>query len=247
MNQTRIWSVWLDRLTATMLIITSVAMLWIIFGPSRKSGDEAYGGSKTERPPVAIPTEAVPFDGAVVRGSETAGIGIMEFTDFQCPYCGRFATETMPSIIEKYVEPGLVRFAFRNLPLERIHPHALPAAEAAECASNHGLFWEVHDALFKYPLANEQGSVRKRVLGAGMPAAELDRCLGAGAAAQRVNDDMRLARSLGLKSTPSFLLGTVSANRLQVVEIILGARPEAEFGRAIDLILSQSRPSAASK
>jgi protein-disulfide isomerase len=72
----------------------------------------------------------------------------MVFSDFECPFCGRFAKDTLPTIRTEYVDNGQFQLAFRHLPLTTLHPRALPAAVAAECAAAEGVFWVYHDLLF---------------------------------------------------------------------------------------------------
>src|SRR4249919_3327944 len=83
------------------------------------------------------------------RGVETAPITVYEMSDFQCPYCRRFALNTFPEIDRDYIATGKVRWVFINYPLTMIHPNAAVAAEVAICAARNGKFWEVHDLLFR--------------------------------------------------------------------------------------------------
>ena len=92
------------------------------------------------------PARFVPVAGRPSWGPEDAPITIVEFTDYECPFCQRHATETYPMIKADY--GGRIRYVVRNFPLSSIHPHAQKAAEAAECAFDQGLFWEYHDKLF---------------------------------------------------------------------------------------------------
>ena len=80
---------------------------------------------------------------------------MLEFSDFECPYCGKFSTEVLPTLQKQYIETGRLLFAFRNLPL-KIHPHAEAAAFAASCAGEQQKFWPFHDLLFANPKALEE-------------------------------------------------------------------------------------------
>jgi protein-disulfide isomerase len=88
----------------------------------------------------------IPTEGFPTNGPEDAPITIVEFSDFQCPFCGRFYNETYQPLLDAY--PGQIRFVYRHLPLTSIHPEAFPAAEASMCANEQGSFWQYHDALF---------------------------------------------------------------------------------------------------
>ena len=84
-----------------------------------------------------------------VLGSADAPVTIIEFSDYQCPFCARFHSETLPHIIENYVDAGQVKFVYRDFPIQNIHPNAVPAAVASECAHDQAAFWEYHDRLFE--------------------------------------------------------------------------------------------------
>lgn len=84
------------------------------------------------------------------KGSPKAPVTVYEMSDFQCPYCKRFAEETFPEIERLYIKPGKVRWVYINFPLTHLHPHAVPAGELALCAAKQNGFWQVHDLLFKY-------------------------------------------------------------------------------------------------
>ncbi len=92
-------------------------------------------------------------DNDPVKGSEDAPITIVEFSDFECPFCGRFFSQTLPLIEDNYIDTGKVKFVYRDFPLS-FHPQAQPAAEAAECANEQGKFWDYHDKIF-----NNQGAL----------------------------------------------------------------------------------------
>ena len=102
-------------------------------------------------PQPPLPAELV-TDGAPFKGSPDAPLTIVEFSDFQCPFCRRHWQQTYGQLDRDYISTGKVRYVFRHFPLERIHPQALKASEATECAAAQGKFWEMHDRLF----ANQQ-------------------------------------------------------------------------------------------
>ena len=127
--------------------------------------------------------------GAPSLGERTAKVTIIEFSDYQCPFCGRYATQTMPLLLDEYVKTGKVRYIFRNFPLEQLHPSAEKAAEAGACAGDQGKFWEAHDRFFK----NQQGLDAKQVLGhaaaLGLDVATFQQCLDTGKYASVVKAD----------------------------------------------------------
>lgn len=148
-----------DRLATWMVIVLcSVATFWlgqdmIAGGDSgaRSAGTGSGAGQpagRGGRPAPPLPAQPLSISDAVVKGSERAKVVLIAFSDFECPYCSRFAKDTLPVLDEKYVRTGRVRVAFRHLPIESIHPTAFKAAEASECAREQGRFWEMHDRLF---------------------------------------------------------------------------------------------------
>src|SRR4051794_7424651 len=102
---------------------------------------------------------AISIQGAPARGSADAKVVVIEYSDFQCPYCGKFARETFANVEQKYIAPGRVRYVFRNFPLDESHPKAFKAADAAECANQQGKFWEMHAQLFANQQALDPGDL----------------------------------------------------------------------------------------
>ncbi len=88
---------------------------------------------------------SVSVAGAPVRGSQNAALTIIEFSDYQCPFCGRYISQTWPQLDAEYIAPGKVSYVFRDFPLEELHPDAFKAGEAARCAGEQGKYWEMHD------------------------------------------------------------------------------------------------------
>ena len=99
----------------------------------------------TEQPKVPVKISA---DDDPIIGNPDAPITIIEFSDFECPFCARFHIQTLPSILEEYIDQGKVKLVFRDFPIQSIHPNALPASVASECANEQGKFREMHDMLF---------------------------------------------------------------------------------------------------
>jgi len=96
---------------------------------------------------------SVSIAGNLIMGKKDAPVTMIEFSDYQCPFCRRFFETTLPTLKAEYVETGKVRYVFRDFPLDQIHPHARKAAEAAHCAGDQGKYWEMHDLLFQNPQA----------------------------------------------------------------------------------------------
>jgi protein-disulfide isomerase len=226
MVDSRSWHSWLDALVSVVVILA----LSILIGKTLLTRAAEPAG----RPAPEVPSEPVSLQGATLRGRETAKVAMIEFSDFQCPYCARFAQDTLPGIISKYVDTGILLFAFRHLPLEQIHPLALGAAEAAECAARQGRFSDMHDQLFSGRGRLDPNGLAVLAGQIGLEPAAFSDCLN-GNATQRVKDDIRDARALGITGTPTFLVGLVQEDgRLKVTDRLSGARSLEEFEAIFD-------------
>ena len=143
------------------------------------------------------------------KGSSDAPLTLIEFTDYQCPFCARWTSQTLPQLTEEYVKTGKVRLALLDLPLESIHKQAFKAAEASHCAEEQGKFWEMHDRLFENHQALEPWSAHAEAV--GLDAAKFESCLASGKYADAVRRDMAQAQRAGATGTPAFVLARTDA------------------------------------
>ena len=142
-------------------------------------------------------------------GSPNAPVVLVEFSDFQCPFCRKFWSDSLPQIKEKYIKTGKVRFVYRDFPLSNIHPGAEPAAQAAECAEDQGKFWEMHDKIFgeqeklgQGTINFEIGDIKRWAREIGLDGAALDTCLDSEKYKAEVAKDYSDGASLGVSGTP---------------------------------------------
>jgi Na+:H+ antiporter, NhaA family len=177
---------------------------------------------------VSAPTLTPPADSARdhVRGARHAAVTLVEYGDFQCPYCGD-AYPVVLDLLEQFGD-GL-RFVFRHLPVPDLHPHAPAAAEAAEAAGAQGRFWEMHDRLFMHQLELGEVELRGHAAAIGLDLERFDRELREGVHAGRAEEDVRSATRSGVPSTPRFFVNGV---------IHLGSPTRGELGEAIGAELS---------
>lgn len=151
------------------------------------------------------------------RGAADAPITIVEFSDFQCPFCGRMEPE-LQKLLGAY--PRQVRLVYRNFPLESLHPDALHAAQAGVCAGRQGKFWPMHDLMFAEQNALSIPALKEKAKRVGLDSKRFDHCLDTGEAMPVIKEDQAAARRLGLSGTPStfvdgrFLNGAVSYEEL---------------------------------
>jgi Na+:H+ antiporter, NhaA family len=156
-----------------------------------------------------------------VRGGADAPVTLVEYGDFQCPYCGE-AYPVVLDLLERFGDR--LRFVFRHLPVRDLHPRAPAAAEAAEAAGAQGRFWEMHDRLFTHQHELSDAQLRGHAEAIGLDVERFDRELRDGVYARRVDEDTTSGARSGVPSTPRFFVNGV---------IHLGSPTRAELGEAI--------------
>jgi protein-disulfide isomerase len=175
-----------------------------------------------------------------MRGNPKAKVTLIEFSDYQCPFCGRFFNETLPQIDKEFIQTGKVRFVMRDLPLADIHPNAQKAAEAAGCAGEHGKYWQMHDKLFQNQKALEMPRLKEYAKAIGLDGRAFDECLASGKQAVKIQRDLQEARNLGITGTPAFFLGLTKSGKTIKAISIEGAQPIDTFRQEINHLLSQA-------
>lgn len=155
------------------------------------------------------------------RGPDNARVTMVEFSDFQCPFCSR-AHDTVEQVMQAYA--GKVRLVFRQFPLD-IHKNAAKAAEAALCANEQGKFWEYHDVLFKNQQTLEVAQLKDHANAVGLDQVKFASCLDSSKFSKTVQDDMSAGQQVGVSGTPAFFINGV---------MLSGAMPFDEFKRVID-------------
>jgi protein-disulfide isomerase len=182
--------------------------------------------------------EPASLGGAQIEGDRAAKIAVIEYSDFQCPYCGRFANETFPEFEKQYVQSGKVLFAFRQFPLESIHPYALKAAEATECAADQGKFWALHTLTFADQSHLDDTALFEHAAKTGLDVQRFGKCL-RGDVASRVRADEQTGQRMLVSGTPTFFIGTIQADgRVKVVRRLSGAVPFEQFKAAVDKVMT---------
>ena len=199
---------------------------------SSKSSGIAYRDGSV--PIVRAAPPMVGLAGAHRLGSSQAMIGIVEFSDYQCPYCRGFHDRVFPRLKKEYVDTGIAQFIHKDLPLKSIHPQALPAALAASCAGAQQRFWPMHEALYAnhgrlaptlYPQLGRE---------LGLDEAKFTACLGDASREQAIMHDVVEARGLGITGTPSFAIGKIQGDVLTVVRMAKGAASFEDFAQEIE-------------
>jgi protein-disulfide isomerase len=189
----------------------------------------ACGGTSPAAP--TGPVVKVPIGDAPLRGSATSTwVTVVEFSDFQCPFCGR-AQPTLAQLLSAYGDD--VQLAYRHFPLS-FHAHARPAAIAAECARIQGRFWEMHDQIFAHQASLDDAGLAACAASAGLDVAAWRACLATPEPAARVDADRALGVASGVGGTPTFFVNG---------RAVVGAVPYADLAAAVDAALAAARAS----
>lgn len=173
---------------------------------------------------VTMPTN-IAFSDGVSLGDPKAPLALVEFTDLQCPYCAKFQSETFPSFKEKYIDTGIVYYVARELPLVSMHPQAAPAAVALRCAAEQGMnnYEPMKSALFEMGSKLTSESYAQEAEKLNLDADMFSTCMTNGKYAKSVNQSYKYASSLGLSSTPSFIMGRNTGLEVTDFQVLKGA------------------------
>ena len=179
----------------------------------------------------------VSVDDDPIRGDQNAPITIVEFSDFQCPFCARFHIQTLPLILEQYIETGKVKFVYRDFPIQNIHPNAISAAVASECAHEQDKYWEYHDMLFENQgVWNNAETIsaitifKEFATKLELNQEQFNSCLDSGKYIDEISNDLTDGRNYGITGTPGFFIGNEDIGFVK----INGAQPFEAFKSVID-------------
>jgi protein-disulfide isomerase len=198
---------------------------------------ESKIGSVQQAPSQPPQPVKISLDNDPIRGDPNAPITIVEFSDFQCPFCARFHVQTLPLLLEEYIDAGKVNLVYRDFPIQSIHPNALPAAVAAECANEQGKYWEYHDTLFEKQSGWSRldsntalSTFSQYATDIDLEQQQFDSCLGSGKYLEEVQGDLSDGRDYDITGTPGFFIGNEEIGFVK----INGAQPFDSFQRIID-------------
>ena len=192
-------------------------------------------------PPPAPESILLGIDDDPVKGDQKARLVLVEFSDFQCPYCARFVRETFPQIDKDYIKTGKLKYVFRDFPITSAHKDAFKAALAAGCALDQGKYWEMHDRLFENQTAFTVYNLTQSAEAIGLNKETFQKCLNNNEYETEVQSDFADGTKAGVNQTPFFFLGLTEPNspKVKVLTVISGAKPYAVFKAAIDSALQQ--------
>jgi protein-disulfide isomerase len=169
-------------------------------------------------------------------GSATAPVTLVEFTDYQCPFCRRFQAQDWPQLKRNYVDTGKLRFIVRDLPLS-FHSNARPAAEAAHCAGEQGRFWPMHTGLLGKDADLSRQGLEARAGAAGVDMSRFRACIAANKYESAIAANAAQADALGIHGTPAFVVGAAANGKLDGL-LLEGALPYEDFRMVLEALLA---------
>jgi len=212
-------------------------MLWRLLADGNASAVPPRSASPVED--VRAAALVTPVDALRAKGNAAASVVLIEFGDFECPYCGRYARDTFGSLEREFIDTGKVRYAFRHLPSPR-HRFARPAARAAECAAHQSRFWEMHRFLYENQTRFADAVWLTRATGDSIDVRQLEECLG-DSDESRIQADLAEASRLKVQGTPTFLVGQPDGKgNVRIWSRINGAQPYTVFRDALNRLLAES-------
>lgn len=208
-----------------------VLLLFVSLGYTCYLWLEARGGQPTSLQRINLSISAAQAKAAASMGRPDADIVFVEFSDYQCPFCGEFSREVHPQIVRDFVDPGSVRYLYFDFPLEGIHPRARRASEVANCARSSGRYWLLHHAIFENQQAIESDTELFRIARSmGMDESSLHACMSSDTRSASITADQSLGRRLGVRSTPTFMAGRVRPDgSIDLRAMLAGAKPFSQL------------------
>ena len=192
-----------------------------------------------QKPPTPSLSEAS-IDDDPILGDKDAPLTLIEFSDYQCAFCGRFSRDILPWIKREYIDTGKVRYVFRDYPLP-FHKNSMKAAEAAQCAGDQGRYWEMHDLIFENQQTMESGDLKGFAERIGLDIEAFSTCLDTNRYAGEVRKDVEAGRRAGVGVTPFFVLGRTTEDGKIKGKVIHGVQssafPDLVFKSAIEALL----------
>jgi protein-disulfide isomerase len=222
-------------LLVPLAFVAGLALGFLFWGRSASTANLPANVAQVTSAPTATKQAPVryhvPVGNSPSLGPENAPITLIEFSDYECPYCQKWYQETFPQIMQNY--QGKVRFVYRDFPLTGLHSNASPAAEAAYCAGEQGNYWAFHDKLFSGGLALGTGTYDQYATDIGLNLDQFNECISTNKYQSTVEANYQFAANLGIQSTPTFFINGLA---------IVGAQPYSVFKQVIDQELAGEIP-----
>lgn len=200
---------------------------------------------KKQRKPTKPFSGELEIDDKPAIGSRSAPVVLIEFGDYQCPYCRRHLQQAAQRLRSDWVLSGDLLYVFDDFPIGTRHPLANKAAVAARCATEQGRYWEMRNVLYGAQKALHESFLAAHAQSAGLEAGQFNQCLESGRYQIDIDNSIKLGSSLGIKGTPTFFLGlNQGGGRVRLTRRITGAVDYAIFDREIRALQRMARSTA---
>ena len=197
-------------------------------------GETNLPGAAARLPSAVGPVELKKDDPTL--GDQHATVAIVEFTDYQCPYCEKYHSQTFAKLKKEYIDTGKVRYVLRDFPLD-FHDHAKTAAIAANCAGEQDAYWQMNDQLFANQSELGGGLYQRTALSLGLNMDQFEACLNSPEQARKIEADVAYGQEIGVNGTPTFFIGRVQNGQLADAREVSGTQPLSAFSRIIEPLL----------
>jgi protein-disulfide isomerase len=203
------------------------------------------GAAEARRPQSVIAD--VKVAGRPSLGRQDAPVTLVEFTDYQCPFCKRHFSTVYPSLKKDYIDTGKLRYVLRDFPIAGLHPQAKKGHEAAHCAGEQNKYWEMHHNLFENSKDFSLPALKRYAQQIGLNEDQFNGCLESGKYAQEVDKEIAEGSEAGVRGTPSFFIGPSGPGEKFTATIVTGAQPFARFKQVIEEALKAASQGGKSK
>ncbi len=224
------------KLLVVLAVVQIALLLFVAFKVVKVTTGGTIAAAEVNAPSAAAPSAGnapsanmqTLADEDAFLGAENAPVTLVEFSDYQCPFCERFYSDAEKQIREQYVKTGKVKFIYRDFPLS-FHENAQKAAEAAECAGEQGKYWEMHDKLFESGVSGGVAGFKQYAQQLRLDTGKFNTCLDSGQMAPEVQKDFSDGQRAGIQGTPGFIING---------QLVSGAQPFSVFQQVIDAALA---------
>lgn len=193
------------------------------------------GAVNPQNPPRA--TAIISISGRPSLGRQDAPVTLVEFSDYQCPFCKRHFSNVYPILKKDYIETGKLRYVFRDFPIAGLHPQAQKAHEAAYCAGEQNRYWEMHDILFENSKDLSPPALKGYATKITLNEDQFNTCLESGKYAGEIDKEIAEGAAAGVNGTPAFFIGPSGSGEKITGTLVSGAQPLARFKQVIDNFL----------
>jgi len=197
------------------------------------------GGAPAAPQPKPLPA-SIDLRGGPFKGSTTSPVVLVEYSDYECPFCIRHFTQVMPEVEAAYIRTNKIRYTFRDFPIDQLHPESIRAHVASHCAAEQGKFWNMHMRLFSKAGTHKPADLLTRAQEVGLNTTAFSACVADDKYSAAIRQSTAFAISMGAEGTPFFLVGTIdSASQFKPLAKLPGALPFANFQQAIEAALQR--------